>query len=150
MNSTGIRLSLAMQSSEMMSPPVVQLFSLAISLVAQWKGGEGTSYIDEAIVLDYEALELCPPGRPERASSLTLLAIHLGDRYSQLGKIEDLEEAIVLNREALDLRPQGHPDRSMSFNSSHLSVQPTRRNGRSRRGHCPQSRSTCSSPARTS
>ena len=96
----------------------------AHSLVAKFEQGGGTSYIDEAIVLDREALELCPPGHPERAASLTQLALNLGDRYSQQGGRRDLEEAIVLDREALELRPQGHPDRSVSLNNlaSRLSI----------------------------
>jgi CHAT domain-containing protein/tetratricopeptide (TPR) repeat protein len=106
-----------MQSSEMTYLPVNQFHLRADSLVAKFMQGRGTSYVDEAIDLDREALELCPHGHPERAASLDQLAIHLGDRYSQLGATGDLEEAIVLDREALGLRPQGHPDRSSSLNN---------------------------------
>ena len=80
------------------------------------QGGE-TSCIDEAIVLDREALELCPPGHSKRFDSLTQLATDLNDRYDQLGASGDLEEAIVLSRAALDLCPQGHSDRSMSLSN---------------------------------
>ena len=97
--------------------PVKQLHLRAESLVAKFKQGRGSSYIDEAIVLDREALELCSSGHHMRPMSLTWLAIHLGDRYGQLGATGDLEEAIVLDREALDLRPQGHPDRLISLNN---------------------------------
>ena len=45
------------------------------------------------------------------------LALHLSDRYDQLGAMGDLEEAIVFDREALSLRPQGHTDRSSSLNN---------------------------------
>ena len=92
---------------------VEQLGSRAKSLSAKFKQGEGSSYIDEAIDLNREALQLCPPGHPMRLDSLTWLAMHLRDRYNQLGGTTDLEEAIVLDREALSLCPQGHPDRSM-------------------------------------
>ena len=104
--------------------PVKWLQLRAKSLVAKFKQGGGTSYIDEAISLDREALEHCPPGHNKRSVSLTLLAIHLGDRYGQLGATGDLEEAIVLDREALNLRPQGHPDQSTSLNNLavHLST----------------------------
>jgi CHAT domain-containing protein/tetratricopeptide (TPR) repeat protein len=105
-----------MQSSEMTHLPVEQLHSRAESLLAKFEQGGGTSYINEAINLDREAVELCLPGHPKRSVSLTWLAIHLSDRYGQLGATGDLEEAIVLDREALGLRPQGHPDRSMSLN----------------------------------
>jgi hypothetical protein len=113
-----------MQSSEMTYLPVNQFHLRADSLVAKFMQGRGTSYVDEAIDLDREALELCPHGHPERAASLDQLAIHLGDRYSQLGAMVDLEEAIVLDREVLGLRPQGHPDWSSSLNNLavHLST----------------------------
>jgi CHAT domain-containing protein/tetratricopeptide (TPR) repeat protein len=94
---------------------VDQLHSRASALVAKFKQGGGTSYINEAIVLDREALEFCPPGHPKRHSSLTELASDVSTRYAQLGATRDLEEAVVLNREALDLCPQGHPDRSRSL-----------------------------------
>jgi CHAT domain-containing protein/tetratricopeptide (TPR) repeat protein len=93
------------------------LHSRAKSLVTKFKQGRGAGYINKAIVLDREALELCPPGHPKRCSSLTLLASYVSDRYARLGATRDLEEAVVLDREALDLRPQGHPDRSISLNN---------------------------------
>jgi CHAT domain-containing protein/tetratricopeptide (TPR) repeat protein len=103
---------------------VEQLHSRARSLVTKFERGGGTRYIDKAIVLDREALELCSPGHPMRADSLTELASDVSTRYAQLGATKDLEEAVVLNREALDLCPQGHPDRSMSLNNlaCHLST----------------------------
>ena len=58
------------------------------------KQGEGTSYIDEAIILDCDALELCPPGHPMRSASLICLAVHLGDRYNQLGAARDLRRPL--------------------------------------------------------
>ena len=70
-----------------------------------------------AIILDREALNLCPQGHPGRSASLSNLGIRLSTRYEQLGAMEDLDEAIVLDREALNLRPQGYPDRSMSLNN---------------------------------
>ena len=96
---------------------VDQLLSRAESLAARFREEGGRSYIDQAIALDREALELCPPGHPERHVSLWSLALVLGYRYDQFGAIEDINEAIVLNREALALRPPGHPDRSASLNN---------------------------------
>jgi CHAT domain-containing protein/tetratricopeptide (TPR) repeat protein len=106
-------------------PPVEQLRSRAESLVAEFKQGGGTSCIDEAIDVDREALELCPPGHPMRSVSLNGLALHLGNRYDRLGATRDLEEAIVLDREALNLRPQGHPDRRVSL--GHIALHLTTR-----------------------
>ena len=96
---------------------IKQLLSRARSLSAKFKQGGGTSYIDEAIVLDREALDLCPQGHPDQSVSLNSLAVHLSTRYMHLGGMQDLDEAIVLNREALSLRPLGHPDRSMTLNN---------------------------------
>jgi CHAT domain-containing protein/tetratricopeptide (TPR) repeat protein len=105
-----------MQSSEMMYLPVEQLHLRAKSLVAKfkWQGGE-TSCIDEAIVLDRDALELCSPGHPRRFVSLSQLAVDLNSRYMRLWAMQDLDEATILVREALDLCPKGHPNRSMSL-----------------------------------
>jgi CHAT domain-containing protein/tetratricopeptide (TPR) repeat protein len=80
--------------------------------------------LEEAIVLDRQALDLRPQGHPLRSSCLNNLANRLSIRYKELGAMEDLEEATVLVREALFLRPQGHPLRSNSLNSvaNHLST----------------------------
>ena len=100
-----------------MYPPVEPLHSRAGSLVAEFEQGGGTSYIEGAIDLDREALDLCPPGHPTRSVSLACLAHHLWLRYGRLGVTGDLEEAVVLVQEALDLCPQGHPLQSISLNS---------------------------------
>ena len=73
------------QGSEIMYLPVEELHLRAKSLVAKFKQGGGLSYIEEAINLDREALGLCPPIYPARRISLTQLALHLGNRYDQLG-----------------------------------------------------------------
>ena len=73
--------------------------------------------LDEVIVLDREALDLCPQGHPRRSVSLDNLAIRLSHRYKRVGAIKDLDEAIVLNREALDVRPHGHPLRFSTLNN---------------------------------
>ncbi|KAI9567924.1 CHAT domain-containing protein [Boletus coccyginus] len=128
------------QSSLIAAQPLL-LHSRAESLATKFEEGGGRSYIEEAIALDREALQHCPPGHPKRSDPLTYLAQHLRDRYEQfggtrhpersrslkglagglltrheqLGQMEDLDEAIVLVREALDLCPQGHPDRSKAL-----------------------------------
>ncbi|KAN0085817.1 CHAT domain containing protein [Tylopilus felleus] len=83
-----------------------------------------TSYIDEAVNLGNEALDLCPPGHRKRTVALSSLAIYLHVRYQRFKRTKDLDEAIVLDREVLGLRPKGHPDRSHSLNSLavHLST----------------------------
>ena len=89
---------------------------IPIPLVAKFEQGDGTDYIDEAIVLDREALELFPPGHPVQSMSLNSPAAGLFTRYKHLGKMEDLDEAIVLGREALELYPPGHADRWLVLN----------------------------------
>jgi CHAT domain-containing protein/tetratricopeptide (TPR) repeat protein len=100
-----------MQSSEMMYLPVELWHLLANCLVAKFEQGGGTNlnYIDEAILLDRDALQLCPPSHPMRSVSLIRFAIHLGRRYDQLGAARDLDEIIVLDREALNHHPQEYP-----------------------------------------
>ena len=51
-------------SGEMTYPPVKQLHSQANLLAVKFEQGEGGNYIDDAINLDREALELCQPGHP--------------------------------------------------------------------------------------
>ena len=64
----------------MMYLPVNQLHLRVRSLVDKFKQGRGTRYIDKAIVLDREALELCPPGHLMRAAWLTS---DVSNRYDQ-------------------------------------------------------------------
>ena len=67
----------------------------AKSLVAKFKHAGGTSYIEEAIDLHREALQLCPPSHP-RSVPLTRLANDISDHCNQLGAMQDLDEAIVI------------------------------------------------------
>ena len=106
-----------MESGEMICLPVEHLLSKADSLVTKFKQGGEVVYIDEAIVLDREALDLCHPSHPERSATLTQLASHLWHRYQQLGGIDDLNMAIVFDRDALVLCPPGNPLRSTSLNN---------------------------------
>ena len=68
--------------------------------------------LDEAIVLNREALDVRPHGHPLRFSILNNLAADLFHRYEKFAEMEDLDEAIVLGREALSLCSYRHPDRS--------------------------------------
>ncbi|KAH0825948.1 TPR-like protein, partial [Lanmaoa asiatica] len=95
----------------------VCLNNLAFRLSTRYKQLGAMGDLNEAIVLDRDALALCPPGHPDRSTSLGNLAVHLSTRYNQLGAMEDLNEAIILNRNTLALRPPGHPDQSMSLNN---------------------------------
>jgi hypothetical protein len=70
--------------------------------IDQW---DGTDHISEAIVLDCQALDRCPPGHEVQWSSLDKLGGHLWGRYNHLGAVEDVEEAVIYGREALELCP---------------------------------------------
>lgn len=91
--------------------PVEELLSCADSTAAEFKDRDGTNYIDETIVLDRGALELCPPFQ-EICLQLTKLAIPLWNGYNKHGQMMDLNGAIVLDRDA-----PGHPYRSISLNN---------------------------------
>ncbi|KAH8111135.1 TPR-like protein [Phellopilus nigrolimitatus] len=78
--------------------------------------------LEESIANLRDALDLCPPGHPERPSSLNNLGNAVRTRFEQTGRMEDLEESIALHRDALELRPPGHPHRSSSLDNFALAV----------------------------
>jgi tetratricopeptide (TPR) repeat protein len=80
------------------------------------------AYLEEAISLHREALELRPSTHPDRSDSLNNLSNALLDRHRCTRVMADLEEAISLDREALKLRPSPHPYRSDSLYNLALSL----------------------------
>ena len=72
--------------------------------------------LEDAITYSCEALSLCPPGHPNRPTSLDILANAVFIRYEQSHRMEDLEEVIAHRREALSLHPPNHPVCSKSLN----------------------------------
>ncbi|KAG6329234.1 hypothetical protein ID866_9855, partial [Astraeus odoratus] len=93
------------------------LYSLALSIWERFRKQGDIADLDEAIMLNREALELRQQGHPDRSSSLHLLALCLGSLFAKQkqGSMTTLEEAITLHRLALELRPPGHPDRARSL-----------------------------------
>ncbi|KAL4065812.1 hypothetical protein V8B97DRAFT_2010153 [Scleroderma yunnanense] len=71
--------------------------------------------LDNSIISKREALDLHPPGDPERATFLVELSDSLYARTRAAHSSKDLEEVITLRREALELRPLAHPDRPSSL-----------------------------------
>ncbi|KAG1746161.1 CHAT domain-containing protein [Suillus lakei] len=63
------------------------------------------STMDESISLRWKILELCPPGHPRRAWSLSILAADLCGRFHQSGDVVDIDEAVRLSRNALTICP---------------------------------------------
>ena len=108
---------IGLESNEPTCLTVSQLLSQAQSAAAKFQQDSEARYIDEAIILDREALELCTAGHPRQSACLFQLAYHLGARYELLGGVETLNEAILLDRDTLALLPPGHPDRSSSLNN---------------------------------
>ena len=73
--------------------------------------------LNEAIVLNREALAFCPSGHPCRLDYLINLAAHLSSLYDELGETKDLDEGIALGREALKPCTHGDPRRTTSLNN---------------------------------
>lgn len=109
--------SLGVESNEMICLPVEQLLSRSEFLYNKFEQSSETRYIDEAIVVDREALGICTPGHPKRSSCLDALSWHIWTRYKQLGGMESINAVIVLSQEAQALRPPAHSLRPTSLNS---------------------------------
>ncbi|KAH8103699.1 CHAT domain-containing protein [Phellopilus nigrolimitatus] len=78
---------------------------------------EPSDSYEESITLHRDALELRPPGHPDRSVSLSNLVKAMRTRFEQTGRMEDLEKCIALYRGALDLHPLGHPHHSGFINN---------------------------------
>ena len=74
----------------------MSLNNLAVDLSTRYSQLGAMEDLNEAIVLDREALDLRPQGHLDRSMSLNNLAIRLTARYNQLGGMQDLDDAIVL------------------------------------------------------
>ena len=113
-----------MQIGEITCVSVSCLFRRAKACFTKIEREGRTRYIDEAVRLGNEALDLCVPGHRKRAVASSSLAIYLHARYQRFGWTKDLDEVVALGREALGLLPEGHPDRSRSLNNLavHLST----------------------------
>jgi hypothetical protein len=79
------------------------LNDLAQLLREQFRRTDQLTFLDEAITLGREVLELRPSPHPDQSLSLINLAIDFWRHHDQTDQVVDLEEAIVLNREVLEL-----------------------------------------------
>lgn len=70
---------------------------------------------EEAVELGRAALELCPPGHPNRGASLDSLARTLRTKFEREADHCKLEEIIDLYRAALESWPSEHPGRLSSL-----------------------------------
>ncbi|KAG8215349.1 hypothetical protein J3R82DRAFT_8945 [Butyriboletus roseoflavus] len=107
--------------------------------------------LDTAIVLNQDALVLCPSRAPTLINNLT---IHLSTWYNQLGVMEDLNEAIGLDQDALVLcLPEARASSlirlfEQSYNPSfHSSLSTSNRTSKS---HCSQLQCIGALPAKES
>ncbi|KAI9463899.1 CHAT domain-containing protein [Boletus coccyginus] len=107
-----------------MSSNVLRLHSQAGYLLSLFQRGGGIHCLDASIVLDREALKLCPLEHPNRSQSLNSLAYSLYYRYNEFGTMRNLDEAIELSRKALDLCPPGslHRPPTLIYLSRYLST----------------------------
>lgn len=105
------------REQRMMHLPVEQLLSQTCPLSDEFRRCSEIRYIDQAIILNREALDICTPGHPKRPNCLVALSWHIWTRYEHLGGVENINEAIVLGQEALTLCPPGHSLQSLSFNN---------------------------------
>jgi tetratricopeptide (TPR) repeat protein len=87
---------------------------LAKGLFNRFMESGDMAVLDEALLLEREALRLRPEGHPDRAGSCASLAYMLTFRFDRAEGTALLDEAIEVEREALRLRPEGHPDRAIS------------------------------------
>jgi len=71
--------------------------------------------VDAVIKYYQEALELRPPGHPDRAVALQNVAYSLVARFKRNGDPADLDAAIKYDQEALELCPPGHPQRGSAL-----------------------------------
>ena len=87
------------------------IFMLASTRQIRFEQGGDRADLDDCITKYGEALELTPPGHPNRSSSLMNLANALLLRFKQVGDRADLDDCIAKSGEALELTPGGHPNR---------------------------------------
>jgi tetratricopeptide (TPR) repeat protein len=84
---------------------LTSLNNLALVLSKRFDKTGQLADLEEAIVLNREALELLPPPNPDRSISLNNLALVLSKRFDKTGQLADLEEAIHLRHEVFELLP---------------------------------------------
>ncbi|KAG0693350.1 CHAT domain-containing protein [Suillus ampliporus] len=94
----------------------MSLNNLATSLLTRFKERGVQSDLDKTIELHRAALQLRPPGHPDRSMSLNDLSTSLLTSFRQRGVQSNLDEAIELHRAALELRHTGHSRRSTCLN----------------------------------
>jgi hypothetical protein len=81
-------------------PRETSLILLARALESRWKLERNAEDLEKSIILYQDALQLCFPNHPIRASCLLSFAHALHERYMRSKNKEDLEQAIALQCEA--------------------------------------------------
>ena len=92
------------------------------SILTRFEQCGASTDLKRAIILQEEALKLCPNPHPNRSVSLSNLAASLLARFERHKRSGDLKRAIILQEEALKLRPYPHPDRSASLGNLAISL----------------------------
>lgn len=78
--------------------------------------------LEQSIILEQEALELCPTNHPKRGDRLSSLGSSLFQRYQITEDLVSLEQSIAISQEALELCPSDHPDRGDRLRSLGISL----------------------------
>ncbi|KAG0696464.1 CHAT domain-containing protein [Suillus ampliporus] len=81
---------------------------------AEYVTSKEVSDLNDAVELFQLVLDKCPVDHPDRAATLTNLAVARFVGYMQKD-LQDIESTASLFRDAITLRPQGHPDRPSSL-----------------------------------
>lgn len=91
-------------------PDPAVLSNLGTVLVRRWEQAGGPADLDEAIAMFGQALELTPPGTPDRYACLTNLGNALTARFETTADLGALDRSIAVHHEALAILPAGASD----------------------------------------
>jgi hypothetical protein len=87
---------------------------LASALWTRWEQHAGVSSLEACIEVEWELVDLHPPGHPGRAVRCDDLALSISVHGKRFGDRALLAAAIPVSREVLSLRLGGHPNRAAS------------------------------------
>lgn len=93
------------------------MINLGIRLSIKFQRLGTMIYLEEAIHLTQQAVNMTPPAHPYRALGLQSIGDLFGLRYWRSGMMADLYEAIVASQQAITEMPSDHPERAKRLNS---------------------------------
>ncbi|THU81426.1 hypothetical protein K435DRAFT_873357 [Dendrothele bispora CBS 962.96] len=84
------------------------LINLGSALFCRFERFGELGDIENAILVNQQAVDLTPDHNAAKAGWLSNLGIAFQERFKRLGKLEDLENAVLVLQKAVDLNPDGH------------------------------------------